>query len=197
MIFRIRSIYLVVICCFFLSGCQTLQGLKALTDVKFAIDRVSDIQLAGVNLTGISSYEDVGALDALNLGRAVLAKDLPLDFNLHLEAENPAENQVTARLVKMDWTLLLDDRETISGVFDQTVALEPGNPTNLALPIHLDLVDFFDHGIKDLFDMALAVAGQGGSPKRIKLQAIPTIETPFGAFRYPNAVTILSKEVGS
>ena len=179
------------------AGCKTLQEIAALRNVSFAIDRVADARLAGVELNRLKNYQDLSPGDILKLGRAVTRKELPLDFQLHLTAENPPDNSVQARLVKLDWTLLLDDAETISGVFDDDVVLPPGQPTDIAIPISLNLTDFFEHGVRDLVELALAVAGQGGEPKRIKLQAIPTVDTALGPIRYPEPITIISRQVGS
>ena len=178
------------------AGCQTLREIAALRNVAFAIDRVTNARLAGVDVQRLQSYEDLSPGDVLRLGRALLKKELLLDFQLHLTAENPPDNPVQARLVKMDWTLLLDDRETISGVFDDSIVLPPGQPTDVPIPISLNLIDFFEHGVQDLVELALSVAGQGGEPKRIKLQATPTIDTQLGPIRYPKPIVIISKEVG-
>jgi len=177
--------------------CQTIREITNLRNVRFAIDRVASAQLAGVDVQKLRSYQDLSPGDVINLGRALARKDIPLDFMLHLTAENPPDNSVQANLAKLDWTLLLDDTETISGVFDDNLVLPPGQPTDVPIPISLNLVDFFEHGVRDLVDLALAVAGQGGEPKRIKLQAIPTIETALGPIRYPEPITIISRQVGS
>lgn len=179
------------------AGCQTLREIAALRDVAFAIDRVTDARLAGVDVQRLRSYEDLSLTEVARLGRAVAQKEFPLDFQLHLRAENPPENSVQARLVRMDWTLLLDEKETISGVFDQNIVLPPGEPTDIPITISLNLVDFFEDGARDLVNLALAVTGQGGEPSRIKLQARPTIDTPIGPIQYPNPITIVSRQVGS
>lgn len=194
---KINAVLLALVFALIASGCQTLKEVANLRNVRFAIDRVAEAELAGVDVQQIRSYQDLSIGDVARLTAAVANNELPLAFTLHLNAENPPENTVNARLVQMDWTLLLDDQETISGVFDQTIVLAPGEPTDVAIPMTIDLVDFFDRGARDLIELALAVAGQGGAPKRVKLEAIPTIETPIGPIRYPNSITIVSTEVGS
>ena len=177
--------------------CATIREITNLRNVRFAIDRVADLQLAGVDVQRLKSYQDLSPGDVLRLGRAIANKDFPLDFQLHLTAENPPDNSVDARLVMLDWTLMLDDTETISGVFDDNLVLPPGQPTDVPIPIRLNLVDFFEHGVRDLFELALAVGGQGGEPKRIKLIGTPTVDTPLGPIRYPQPITIISRQVGS
>lgn len=178
------------------SGCASISQLAALKNVKFSLESVSEINLAGVQLGDKISYEDLGVLDLARLGRAIAGKKMPLSFQLGVGATNPADNAVSARMVKMDWTLLLEDRETISGVFDQPVDLVPGQLTTIPFGIELDLVQFFGNNLKDLAELGLSLADQGGAPKNIKIRALPTIETALGPIRYPKAITIVSKTVG-
>lgn len=179
------------------SGCQTLREVANLRNVSFALDRVGDASLAGIDLRRVNSYQDLTAGDVLRLTQAVTRNELPLDFTLHLNAENPPENDVQARLVEMDWTLLVDDSETVSGVFDGNIVLPPGEPRDVPIPIRLDLIEFFDGGAQDLLELALAIAGQNGAPKRIQLRATPTIDTAIGPIRYPQPITVASRDVGS
>jgi hypothetical protein len=57
-------------------------------------------------------------------------------------------------------------------------------------------MEFFDGSAQDLFELALSIADQGGAPTEIALRATPTIQTPLGPMRYPQPITILSREVG-
>ncbi len=177
-------------------ACQTIREIANLREVDFAIDRVAQADLGGIDLSRIRSYEDLRASDALRVAQMVAGGEAPLSFTLHLDAQNPAENDVNARLVAMDWTLLLDETETVSGTFDQEVLLTPGAARDIAIPIRLDLVDFFERSARDLVELALAVSGQGGEPQRIRLRARPVIDTPIGPIRYPEPITITVAEVG-
>ena len=179
-----------------LSGCATLQQVLALRNVAFTVDHVSDLRLAGVDLGQVTSFADLGFADAGRLTRAVAQRELWLDFELHLLAENPADNTVDARLVRLDWTLLLQSRETLSGVFSEETLLRPGRPTDVPITISLDLIEFFDGSARDLVELALSLAGRGGAPKDVTLQATPVVETALGPIRYPRPITIVSREVG-
>jgi len=178
-------------------GCATLQQFAALRSVDFSLDRVSSPRLAGIDLQQVRSYEDLGYADAARLALALVQESLPMDFRLHLRAENPTDNSTEARLIRMAWTLLLQDRETVSGVFEEEVLLPPGQPRDIPLLISLDLVDFFEGSAQDLLELALSIAGQGGAPKEVALRATPVVDTPLGPIRYPTPITILSREVGS
>lgn len=179
-----------------LSGCATLQQMAALRNVAFDLTGVSDVRLAGIDVQRIRSFSDLGFTEVAGLTLAVTRGELPLDLRLHILAENPAGNSVDARMVRMDWTLLLQNRETLSGVFEEEVILPPGQPTEIPLTISVNLVEFFDGSAQDLLELALSLVGAGGASKDVALRATPTIRTPLGPMRYPNPITILSTEVG-
>lgn len=193
-----RGVVIFLTCCVgaFAVGCQTIQEMTALRDVQFNIDRVADAQLAGVRLGDIRSYDDIGATDMLRLSAAIADGEMPLSFTLYLEGTNPDDNSVDARLTEMDWTLLLNDRETISGVFDREVVMPPGEPTPIPIDIRLDAVEFFDNNLRDIVELALAVGGDG-PPQNVKLRARPTIRTALGPIQYPNDITVVNRDVGS
>jgi hypothetical protein len=178
-----------------LAGCQTLREVSNLKDVRFRIDRVTDAQLAGISLAQVQSYEDLGGMDVARLGSALADGRLPLSFTLYVEATNPETNSLNARLTKMDWTLLLEDRETVSGVFDREVVLRPGAPTDVPVDVQLDLAKLFDENLQQLVSLATAVGGEG-PPTNVKLRVQPTIQTRLGPMQYPSPITVVSEEVG-
>jgi len=169
-----------------LSACATLQQSYDLSKVKFTLDRVSAVHIAGIDLMNITSLNE---LNMFQIGRATLAvsrESLPLDLTLHLKTENPLDNQVTATLTSLDWTLILDGRETISGTLAEDVTLTAGEVQDIPLHLSLNMFDFFNEkSAMDLLDLALAFAGEGGGiPKGVALKVRPTINTPFGPITY-------------
>jgi hypothetical protein len=114
-----------------------------------------------VDLSSVSSYRNLGLADVGILTLAVTQRDLPMDFRLHLTALNPANNSADARLVRMDWMLLLQERETISGVFADETLLRRDQPTDVPITMRLDLVDFFEGSAQDLVELALSLSGRG------------------------------------
>ena len=180
-----------------LAACTTLRQFAALRQVDFGIAGVEDARLAGVDVEDIRDYDDLSATQIARLGLALASNRMPFDFQLELSALNPADNDVAARLVRMDWSLWLENRETVSGTLDRTFVLEPGQPQEIPISISLDLLEFFDRNAEDLVDLVLAATGQGGSPTRLSLRARPTIDTPLGPIRYPEPITIVSRDVGA
>jgi len=180
----------------FTSGCATLQQLRALDRVDFSIGGVSEVRLAGIELSRLGTFSDLSLLDAARLASAVQSRDLPLGLEIQLIGENPADNVADARLTRMDWTLLLQNRETLSGTVAGETLLRRGRPTTIPIVVQLNLIEFFEGTASDLFELALSIAGAGGEPKDVALRALPVIETAFGPISYPEPITIVSRQVG-
>jgi hypothetical protein len=171
-------------------GCTTLQQLAALRAVDFDLAGVSDGALAGVDIERVRTYQDLRASDVARLTAAAVRGDMPLAFTLHVDATNPEDNGVPARLVSLDWTLFIDDAETVSGVFNDERLIQPGTTADLPISIRLDLLDFFSDSAPDLINLALNLAGAGGDPARLSLRARPTVNTSLGPISYPGYITI-------
>lgn len=172
-----------------LSGCAALQSLAALSQVRFDLERVSELRLAGVDLLRVTGYEDLSPREVLQLTLALTTRELPLEMTLDLTADNPADNP-EARLLALDWVLLLQDRETVSGGLDQALVLPSGVVTGLPLRVRLDLLEFFEGSARDLVELVGALAGVEGEPVAVGLRATPTVDTPLGPIRYPRPLEL-------
>lgn len=171
-----------------LSACATFEEVTALGRVDFSLGGVSEGTLAGVS---IESVRDPDRLDAVSLARvaaALSSGELPLEAVFEVRGDNPADNP-RARLLALDWTLFLDDRETVSGSFEEEYLLPSGESTTIPLRVEIDLLDFFENRLEQVVDLALAVAGEG-DPRRVYFEATPTVRTPIGPIRYPEPVRI-------
>lgn len=172
------------------TGCATLQQIANLRQVDFRLREVSGLALAGVDLSDVRSVEDLNLVDVGRISIAVARNELPIEFILGVAASNPADGGGAARLTALDWTLLLEGRETISGALDREYVIEPGASTMIPVAIAFDLIEFAEGSATDLAELALSLANAGGSPKNITLRAQPTIDTPLGPIRYPEPIMI-------
>ena len=173
-----------------LMSCAAVKELAALSQVRFHLDKISSIRVAGVDVMKVKKFEDIGVLDVARLTAAVAAQQVPLTFTVNMIAENPASNTATARMVGLDWKLFLQDKEALSGAVTNEVVLEPGKPQSVPVSVRLDLVKFYKGGLQDMINLALSLTGQGGTPQNIHFQARPTIQTPFGPMRFPKPINI-------
>ena len=171
-------------------GCTTLQQLAALRSVDFDLDRVSNGLVAGIDLDRLRGGGSLGATDLARLGAAAVRGEVPLQFTLHVGAENPADNPVAAQLVSLDWTLFLDGTETIQGVYNDDRQIQPGARADLPIDMRLDLARFFGRNVGDLAQLIGNIAGVSSQRQTIRLDARPTINTQLGPIRYPGVISI-------
>ncbi|MES2304581.1 MAG: hypothetical protein V4558_03700 [Gemmatimonadota bacterium] len=179
-----------------LCACATLQQIAALRRVAFALGGVRNGRIAGVALSRIAGYRDLTAVDVGRIALAVASNNVPLEFQVEVRAQNPAENRTTATMVRLAWTLLLDNRETINGSLDSSLTLPAGQTVVIPLQMRLNLRQFFSGPIESLVDLAAGVAGVRADPTRVTIKATPTINTPIGPISYPSPITIVSGTIG-
>ena len=176
------------------AGCAATREFAALSQVGFSYDRVSDARIAGISLSGIDSYEDIGPLDVARLAIGIGLKDVPLDLTVHVAALNPKTNDVNARMTALDWAYLIDGGELIAGRLSEPHVFPPGEPRDVPVAVTLNLVRFFGSDGRALLETALVLAGQRTSTKKVTMRLTPYIETPGGTIRYPLPITLdLSK----
>ena len=128
---------------------------------------------------------------------ATLGEHVPLSFTVRVRGVNPADNPVTARMLRFTWTAFLNGREVVSGAIDSAYTFPPGVPTIVAVPVSLDLYQFFDRNGRAAIDLAIGLLGGAARPTEVRLTATPVIDTPLGAIAYPHAITIVKHTVGA
>lgn len=169
-----------------------MQHISELSKLKFTLDRVSSVRVAGIDIMNITDARELNVYQISRITLAASRETLPLDLTLHLKSENPMINQVAATITRMDWTLVLDGRDTISGTLEEDITLPAGVAQEIPLRLSLNLFEFFnDKNAMDLLDLALAFAGEGGAiPKGIALKVRPTINTIIGPLTYSSPILI-------
>ncbi len=176
-------------------------ALANLQKLQFKLDNVNAFRLADVDISRAAQKSQVSATDIFKLTSAFARKELPISFTLNVQAKNPndgtgATKSTSLYLRKMAWTLLIDDRTTITGVVDKRLEI-PGGGQSTIIPvaINLDLYDFFaEKGFDDLLNLGFAIGGAQGSSSRLKLTAKVAVETPFGVVDYPGELTIVNTQ---
>jgi hypothetical protein len=173
---------------------QTVQNLS---HCSFKLQSISNLTLAGIPVTGKSSFSLV---DGARLVQSFSSQQLPVTFTLNVAAQNTGsssgQQSSSASLTAFPWTLLVDSVETISGNISSPVSI-PGGGGQAMIPcaVSLDLYQFFhERGYNHILNLALALGGSSSSPSRLTLKARPTVRTSLGSFTAPRDVTIVDKE---
>ena len=202
-IVSIAAITLVIIAV--ISGCKTVtditNALSSLNKMEFKLRNIENMRLAGVDVSKVSDPKRLSITDGISLGKAFAEKRLPASFVLNVDARNPNNGTSGARSVPLtlngfDWRLLIDDVRTIGGNIAEPIDI-PGTTanTNIPLSVNLDMYQFFaEKGYDGIVNLALALGGANGSASRVKLDAQPSVGTPFGQMTYPGRLTIVDKE---
>ena len=195
------SLFLVIVgtSSFMNYGCSTIDTLSNITRLQFKLGDINNFSLAGVNLSNKSSITDFSVTDALKLTQGFTSNNLPAKFTLNVLAKNPntpgGSQNTTSAVTRMDWKLLVDNKQTISGIMDNRITV-PGTGQTATIPINmtLNLMDFFNNlGYEGVVKLALALGGVNGSATRVTLKAIPSMEV-FGVFFSGDEVTIVDKQ---
>jgi hypothetical protein len=189
-----RALFLAVLAGSTLPACAALQQVAALRQVEFAFDRITDVRVAGVATAGRDDFRDLRVDEVGRIALAIANRDVPVEFTVHVRAENPSTNDVTARLLELGWTMFLDDRQVVEGELDRVHVFEPGRVVDVPVPVRFDAYDLYEHNAQDLYELGLAIAGVSGYRKEIRLDLEPTVETDWGPIRYPRPITVRRTE---
>ncbi len=202
---RITRPAVLVLSLLLLTSCSTLremqQAMTNLSRCKFKLDAVDNFQLMGIRLADKKSLSDFSITDGVKLTTAFARNEFPASFTLNVAAVNPNDGtggtpKAAATLTSFAWTMIIDDKLTISGDISDPITI-PGTGQTAIIPLqmNLDLAKFFkDRGYESVINLAMALGGVNGSPSRITLRATPRIRTSFGDITYPGAIDIIDKE---
>lgn len=178
---------------FVLNSCDILDQISQvamLSKCQFRLSTLTNTKLAGVNVQNIDSFNDLSFVDVTKVTAAYATGNLPLSFTLNVEAKNP--NTSAAGMSKLDWILLIDDLEVLTGVTEQRITI-PANGGTAILPLNLsfDLLKVIEsRNVESLANFGMNLAGAGNRPTRVTLKAKPTIYVGSNPITYPNYITI-------
>lgn len=188
-----------ILSAFILNSCDVLNQISQvamLSKCQFRLSTLTNTKLAGVNVQNIKSYKDMSLVDVTKVTAAYATGNLPLSFTLNVEVKNP--NTTAAGMSKLDWILLIDDLEVLTGVTEQRITI-PANGGTAVLPLNLsfDLLKVIEaRNVESLANFGLNLAGAGNRPTRVTLKAKPAIYVGSSPITYPDYITINNEFTG-
>lgn len=188
-----------------LTTCSLLKNAAAALDnikrLQFKLQDVNGFKISGIKLSDKSSLSSFSVSDGLKLLGDFNSNRFPAEFVLNVAAKNPNDGtggseKTTATLTSLDWQLYIDGLPTIMGNIDKPIEIPgTGQSTIIPLRMSLDLYSFFkDRGYDKVVTLALAIGGVKGNTSKLKLDARPTVSTPFGPINYPGRITIIDTQ---
>lgn len=182
-----KGIYLLSIALFAMSSCDLLQqaeGARMLSNCEFKIQNLSDVRLAGVDVSGISNVSEINTLDVLAITNALLSNNLPLTFNLNLLVKNP--NQQPASMNRLDWILFIDDMQMLDGSVNERFVAEPQGVGLLPVKINFNLSEVLKGETKDkIINTAIGLVDGSGQSARVMIKLKPSIMVGQHTLMYP------------
>ena len=170
---------------------KQIQQVTTMSRCDFKLNDVQDIRLAGVLVQNIKSVNDLNLSDGARLAGALTSSTLPLTFTLNVVAKNP--NDQTAGLNRLEWILLIDDIEMVSGVNETPVSIPGKGTVIIPLTMNIDLRKALSgKSGQAMMNFAFNLAGANGTPTRINLKAKPTILVGKYPLAYPGYITVTS-----
>lgn len=188
-----RKILLAVLCLvLILPSCDILQQvgeMQMLSKCEFRINTVTDINLAGVNVSNIRDISDIRPLDVLMLTNGVLSNNLPLNFKLNLLVKNP--NDQTASLNRIDWILFIDDLQMLEGAINESFSVGPDATSMLPVQIGFNLAEALSDERSDkIIDFALGLAEGSGKTTRVMVKLRPSVMVGQRSITYPGWIEV-------
>lgn len=177
----------------FTSSCGVLKQtseIARLSKCEFRLKNAENPRLAGIDISNVDSYDDLGLMDYASITAAVAKNNLPLSFRLNVESRNP--NSGKAAMNKMSWILYIDDIEMTQGVVNQRVEIPPnGGSSIIPVNISVNLMEVLKGGSGDaLLNFGFNVAGTGDRPTRILMKLKPTIYIGSSEIEYPGYINV-------
>ncbi len=171
-------------------SCKQLQELSNLAKCEFKLKTIENIELAGVKVQNLSNISQINILDIAKLTTAYMSKNIPLSFNLNVDAKNP--NPGTASITQLDWILQIDDIDMTRGILNQKYSIAPnGGVATIPMNMNFNLFDVLSGKSKDaIINFGLNLAGAGNTPTRVALKTRPTINVGNFPLQYPGYITV-------
>ncbi len=185
-----RAGLLILLLALTVHSCSFLKEVSTLGKCEFRTTTLENPELAGIDVSRIHDFSDIGFADMAIISASILNGELPLAFTLNIEAKNP--NPATAALNKLEYMAFIDDVQIASGALDQRIEI-PANGGIATIPLRLntDLIDILSRDSRQaLVNFGLNLADAGKRPTRVSVKVKPTILVGAMHINYPGYFTV-------
>jgi hypothetical protein len=173
-----------------LAGCTALQQMQNFLKCDFRLAQVANVRALGIDMTGKRSFSDFDLLDAGKVIQSLAGNQFMLNFVANVEARNP--NAQPAGMNRMDWILMIDNKEVLNGTLNEPINVPANNGVStIPLSLSIDLKKIFaNQGRDETLGLAFDLAGKGNDSNRIMLRVKPYINIGGAQIAYPGYLNI-------
>lgn len=170
--------------------------MRNLAQCEFRFEGLSRISLAGVDVSKVTSLEDVGVEGSSALFASLAFGSLPLEATVNVGVRNPTQSK--AAINSLEWMFLIDDIEVASGAVPQRVEIAPnGGTAVIPVSVSTDLLKILSgRSGESVINFALNLAGSGDRPSRVTVKVKPSVHIGGRTIQSPGFFT-LSKRFSS
>ncbi len=179
-----------------ISGCAAVQQAKTFAQCQFAISKLHQMNMAGLDVDNLKSINDLNLLQAAKIATTYAGGSLPLSVTANLKIQNP--NASSAALNKLDWILEVDGADVLEGTSNERVEVAPNSSAEMPLTVSMDLRKVFkDKKLDYIKDFSSDVLKNREQSERFSVKVRPYFNFLGAQFAYPGYIRlekILKKE---
>jgi hypothetical protein len=190
---RLISVSILVILLF--SACSVTNQFnqaKQLSQCDFEIKQIEDIHLAGIPLKEGMKESDLNAGQMMQLAGSIFAGKLPLDMNVALMVKNP--NKKAAAINKLDYNILLDGHELLSGNLAEPVFIPAADSVIVKIPVGTDLYSILSgESSAAVINLGFKLTGHESREAEVEVRVKPYIKIGSRDLPYPAYIVLKEK----
>ncbi len=172
---------------FLFSGCQSIRELNALSKCQFRNKDFAKMEIAGVNILGVTSWQNMDLIKTSELTYRVAQQDqIPFTTTFNIEVKN--DHDKMAALEQMDWILEVDNKDVINGTSTQRFEVPPLGTNILPITTTFDVKKILNKSTLD--NIFALLQGNNEEDARIRLKIKPRFRIAGIRVGYPGYIKI-------
>jgi len=173
-------------------ACKQASDLKAFTEANYKLQGIKDLRLNGIDVTDKRTPFDFRTAEGDSLLNAFTTNKLKATTTLYLNVQmQEPEVTRTMEITDLEWQLLVDGKETLTGNVMQPLTLQNGE-NELPLRTTVTLAEVEGMQNYEGFSMLTTLIAQGkNASNRLTLRIKPTIKTPVGNITVPDYINVM------
>ncbi len=187
-----KSFIAAILLIFTFTSCNVLNqvaGVYQLSQCEYKYNKISNIQLAGMNLgEGNSiSLSNFASLSSILTGGAL--QTIPFSMTLNLDVKNP--NQREALLNALDYAIEINDMEFTTGNVSTPLRVNAGQTSVLPISVGVDLKNLMDKYSKDKVAKEMSgFLGLSSNPIKVTVKLWPKVMVGNSLIKVPAAIPV-------
>lgn len=156
----------------------------------FNLSGIKVLEINGIDISTMHSNGEIGMMDMMAISKQIFSSNFPATLSINLKASNKDAQQ--ASIAGLDWKILMDGEELVSGLVDREVVVKPQSSTTFPVIVELDLLKLLRS--ESLGKIMAFAFGRNQYEEISKLGAEikikPYYKTNSGIKKYPGYLTI-------